>query len=524
MADGPHDTLILRRAGAYASTGSELPEDLLFAAVRRIRIAALVFAATFFMANFLPPVLIWRLDELFAEPGRYLPGTISIVVSLLVYAGLPRVRRLSQAIDWGLAYCALGAYGIASAELWDTLRVDPPDPETGFLGLSWVAVWMISFAVFIPARPWKTITALAVATAAVPLVAAVALVGAPVHVPPTPFFFGFVFPYLLAALLAYASAHVVYQLGRDVRRARELGSYTLEEPLGVGGMGEVWRARHRLLARPAAIKLIRPDVMGKAAVARFEREAQATARMCSPHTIDLYDFGVAPDGTFYYVMELLDGLDLDSMVRRFGPQPAARVIHILRQAAASLAEAHEQGLFHRDIKPANLYLCRYGRDTDFVKVLDFGLVSTTTPSEDVSLTAENRVTGTPGYMAPEQVLGNRPVDARADLYALGCVGYWLLTGSLVFEGDTVMATLLQHAKESPEPPSLRTELPVPAELDDAILACLAKSPEDRPASADALALRLSGDWVPAWTRRDADAWWEHHVPHRSDATPEGSPA
>ena len=230
-----------------------------------------------------------------------------------------------------------------------------------------------------------------------------------------------VLPYLVVLLVAYVGSRVVYGLGAEVSKAREMGSYRLVERLGKGGMGEVWRAQHRLLARPAAIKLIRPEVLGardpatrELLLRRFEREAQATALMRSPHTMELYDFGVADDGTFYYVMELLDGFDLDDLVERFGPVPPERAVHLLRQVCASLGEAHEAGLIHRDVKPANLYACRYGREVDFIKVLDFGLVKHGAQAPGTARTtsppAHMSPGGTPAYMSPEQALGEGQVD------------------------------------------------------------------------------------------------------------------
>jgi serine/threonine-protein kinase len=330
--------------------------------------------------------------------------------------------------------------------------------------------------------------------------------------------------------MAYVGARVVFALGTEVRKARELGSYQLLERLGHGGMGEVWRARHRLLARPAAIKLIRPlaadTIVGTEAESRFEREAQAIASLRSPHTVELFDFGIADDGTFYYVMELLDGLDAERIVQRFGPMPAGRVIHVIRQICHSLSEAESVSLVHRDIKPANIILCRYGEDYDFVKVLDFGIVKAMQEPAKAdeactltALTAGNVVRGTPAFIAPEQALGGRPVDHRADIYGTGCVAYWLLTGQLVFTGDTPMQLLVQHAQATPEPPSSRTELPIPKELDAIVLACLAKDPADRPQSARELARRLQA--VPGsseWTPELARAWWEAHFRDASVAT------
>ena len=335
---------------------------------------------------------------------------------------------------------------------------------------------------------------------------------------PAQFFFGLVFPYLLVVCMAYVGARVVYQLSTEVKRARELGSYRLEEKLGEGGMGEVWRARHRMLARPAAIKLIRRSGAGDGGVSeeaarRFEREAQVIARLRSPHTVELFDFGRAEDGAFYYVMELLDGLDADSLVRRFGPTPPERAIYLLRQVCHSLSEAQSCGLVHRDIKPANIFLCRYGEEYDFVKVLDFGIVGSSRDAADPALvhTRENTVRGTPAFIAPEQAMGTE-VDGRADIYATGCLAYWLLTGQLVFTAETPMALLLQHAGTAPAPPSSRTERPLPKALDDLVLCCLAKDPAQRPQSARELSRRLAEvGGANQWTQDDAREWWVTHL-------------
>jgi serine/threonine protein kinase len=283
-----------------------------------------------------------------------------------------------------------------------------------------------------------------------------------------------------ACVVATVPPYALRRIGRRLREAQELGSYQLVEMLGRGGMGEVWRAKHRLLARPAAIKLVRPEVLGastdleaKATLRRFEREAQATAALSSPHTIRVFDFGATHDGAFYYVMELLSGRDLDSLVREFGPLPADRAIYLLRQVCHSLADAHARGMVHRDIKPANIYVCRKGLDYDFVKVLDFGLVKVSgSGSLQQTATIDHTTSGTPAFMAPEIILGDRDVDRRADVYALGCVAYYLLTGELVFDADTPMKMLLHHVQTPPIPPSQRTELPISKELDEPVLACL----------------------------------------------------
>jgi serine/threonine-protein kinase len=338
---------------------------------------------------------------------------------------------------------------------------------------------------------------------------------------PAQYFFGLVFPYLLVVSMAYVGARVVYHLGTEVKRARELGSYRLEEKLGQGGMGEVWRARHRMLARPAAIKLIRPSVtedgrtaVSEEAVRRFEREAQVIARLRSPHTVELFDFGRTDDGAFYYVMELLDGLDAEALLRRFGPMPPARTIHVLRQICHSLSEAQSYGLVHRDIKPANIFLCRYGEEYDFVKVLDFGIVRTVRDAADTvtALTGDHVIQGTPAFMAPEQALGT-DVDGRADLYATGCVAYWLLTGQCVFSADNTFSMLMQHAQAVPTPPSRRTDQPIPRALEELVLACLAKDPAQRPQSARELSVRLGElEGADEWTEELAREWWTTYQP------------
>lgn len=287
-------------------------------------------------------------------------------------------------------------------------------------------------------------------------------------------------------------------------------------------MGEVWRARHRMLARDAAIKLVRSDLTMKDSGQepeitrrRFEREARAIASLQSPHTVYVYDFGISQDGSFYYAMELLDGISLEMLVDKFGPQPASRVVHILRQVCESLEEAHRQGLIHRDIKPSNILICTVGIEYDFTKVLDFGLVKNVSPQASMHLTMEGTAAGTPAYMAPEVAMGEDVLDGRVDLYGLGCVAYFLLTGSPVFEEKTATATALAHVQKTPVPPSERSELPIPAELEALVLRCLAKRPEERPQSGMELSRLLSGAGVPAWTQDEAAEWWQTYLPESS---------
>jgi len=317
--------------------------------------------------------------------------------------------------------------------------------------------------------------------------------------------------------LRFAKAAAEAREQQALAHARELGSYQLESLLGAGGMGEVWRARHRLLARPAAIKLIRPDLPGVEAgrlEARFEREAQLLSQLRSPHTVSVLDFGRTTDGRLFLVMELLDGLALDQLVERHGPQPAARVIPMLIGICESLAEAHAAGLVHRDIKPANVFLCHEGESRERVKVLDFGLAKI---ARGPGLTAEGAIAGTPDYMAPEQARGVE-IDGRADLYAVGCTAWFLLTGKVVFTEQTAMGTILAHQlKPVPDFASACTQW-LPAELELLVTRCLSKDPDFRPRSAASIARALRDIVIPQehrYTGETARRWWERV----SDAPP-----
>jgi serine/threonine-protein kinase len=303
----------------------------------------------------------------------------------------------------------------------------------------------------------------------------------------------------------------------QLNEALAVGSYRLVSRLASGGMGEIWLARHRFLVRPAAVKLIRHDVAPgterEQLVRRFEREAHVTAGLRSPHTVQLYDFGVTESGSFYYVMEYLEGLDLHRVVNRFGPQPAERVVVFLRQACRSLAEAHERGLVHRDIKPANLFVTRLGTEYDYVKVLDFGVVKEQAGNDATMLTNAGMVQGTPAFMPPEIVMGDQSIDGRADLYSLACTAYWALTGHSLFEANTPAQMLLQHVQTPPVPPSKKSELPIPRQLEAILMKCLEKDPAFRPSSALELESQLARVVCDApWTNERAQEWWKAHAP------------
>jgi serine/threonine-protein kinase len=304
------------------------------------------------------------------------------------------------------------------------------------------------------------------------------------------------------------TSRVVYGLTKRVEAALRMGQYTLKEKLGEGGMGTVYLAQHSMLRRPTAIKLLPIQRAGVASVARFEREVQLTSMLTHPNTISIYDYGRTTDGVFYYAMEYADGLTLEQLVERDGPLPPGRVIHVLRQVAGALAEAHKLGLIHRDVKPANILLSDRGGVWDLVKVVDFGLVKQLEATHDATVTQTDTLTGTPAYLAPEMVTSPTTVDGRADIYGLGCVAYYLLTGGPVFEGKTVMEVIGKHLHEQPDPPSARRGEPIPEDLERLVLECLAKEPEQRPGSARRLETILA-DLAQRhpWPASAAEQWW-----------------
>ena len=310
----------------------------------------------------------------------------------------------------------------------------------------------------------------------------------------------------IVALCTLASS-VIFGLRKEVRDIRRLGQYAVEQKLGEGGMGIVYRARHAMLQRPTAIKLLHPEKIGEHSIARFEREVRLTAQLSHPNTVTIFDYGRTPDGLFYYAMELLDGLSLEELVMLDGAQPAGRVVSLLRQAAGALAEAHGIGLIHRDVKPGNIMLCERGGAPDVVKVVDFGLVKELDRDQIATVARADIVTGTPQYMAPESLTTPETVDGRTDLYALGAVGYFLVTGHNVFEGGTVVEVCSHHLHTEPASPSERLGLEVPRDLERLILACLAKDPVDRPQTASDLETQLAGCDVPGWDTEQAGTWW-----------------
>ncbi|MBK7778444.1 MAG: protein kinase [Sandaracinaceae bacterium] len=323
---------------------------------------------------------------------------------------------------------------------------------------------------------------------------------------------------LLVALLVALGASLL--LSRSMQQLRpppglegqQVGQYKLESRLGEGGMGTVYRASHAMLRRPTAIKLLREDRRRAKDLARFEREVQLTAQLTHPNTIAIYDYGLTPDGAFYYAMEYVEGVTLQALINAVGPLPSARVIHILQQVLGSLAEAHDVGLIHRDIKPANIMLCERGGVADVVKVLDFGLVKRLAPRDsEKDLSGTDNFAGTPLYLAPESVTNPKLLDARSDLYSVAAVGYFLLTGTPVFQGKTAVETITQHLKSAPETPSARLGRAIAADLERVLLMALAKAPEGRPESAREFAQMLETCTdAHAWRQQDSRTWWRTH--------------
>ncbi|MEM7136087.1 MAG: serine/threonine-protein kinase [Myxococcota bacterium] len=313
--------------------------------------------------------------------------------------------------------------------------------------------------------------------------------------------------WMLAVGLAALATRVIHGLRKEIRDIKRLGQYTLERKLGEGGMGVVFQATHGMLKRPTAIKLLRSEQVSLDAQARFQREVQLTAKLTHPHTVRIHDYGRTPDGIFYYAMEYLEGATVREIVEAFGPQPVARVVHVLRHAALALNEAHSMNLIHRDIKPSNIMLAKQGGEFDVTKVLDFGLVK----NNDVASqdrTDSSVVMGTPHYLSPESIHAAGKVCPQSDIYALGAVGYYLLTGRHIFDGETIMEVCVQHIQSTPPPVSEARGEPIPAELENLIMACLAKDPEGRPPSARALARALECLPLSRWTLEDSEAWWQ----------------
>ncbi len=526
-------TPTLLRHQRTSGTGVDEQDPVLEASVRN-RVGALAALAGAVYSVAVPVDL--ALHAAFHTSGLTSPARLkNVLMALLSWWVYRAARRAQVSLDSvvRLAFIMVFAVGIhqtleslhffQSSALPYTAGLPPGVEKPSLIdGLTWTCVFMVLFPPFVPSSPKKHfLLALSLALPLLTLPLAWSWIsGIEYFAIISPGSFGSVpLSVALCVFMSVAIHRIDSVLREERRRSRELGSYELVDKLGHGGMGEVWLARHKMLARPAALKVIKADRVdasperAASALRRFEKEARATARLRSAHTVELYDFGRTDAGDFYYVMELLDGMDLEALVDRYGPQPAWRVVRILRQICLSLQEAHELGLVHRDIKPANIFLCRQGSELDIVKVLDFGLVTEVAAGargESATLTHENDVVGTPAFMAPEIVVDPNSADHRADLYALGCVAYYLLSGRLLFEEKTVVGLLSAHVhKPLPKPLFDATLASVPPALEDLVVYLLAKQPAERPSSA--LEVRQMLDQVPVggeWDDARLRQWWD----------------
>ncbi|MBK8999044.1 MAG: serine/threonine protein kinase [Myxococcales bacterium] len=440
------------------------------------------------------------------RPVVLIPIGIALSVAMLVLARSPKLAA-ARKVDLGLLYlvlmCAVGSY---------FRHALPYSAADVVRGVSPVNLAIVIFAVLVPVTPARMALTATAAALMDPMALGLTIFrGAPS--PPWNLWLWLFAPNVISVGLAIVTSRMLFVFGRRIRQAERMGSYRLTELLGRGGMGEVWRAEHSTLARPAAIKLIRPETLTASSeeslamvLKRFEREAQATAQLSSPHTIELYDYGVADDGSFYFVMELLEGKDLEWVLEREKSLSVERTVCLLEQVCESLSDAHQSGIVHRDIKPANIFVCRKGGQWDYVKVLDFGIAKQRTlDAAETRVTKVGSILGTPAYMAPEAILGQE-VDGRADIYALGCVAYRMLSGRDVFEGKDSMGQLASHLQL--EPPALHELTNVTPKLADLVMRCLKKAPAERPSSAEALLAELQSlELERRWTHTDAARWW-----------------
>lgn len=481
----------------------------------RLRSAAVVL---FFAASLL---WIWRILEMgWTEYHRLPLARWHVAIDVILGASaLLMCTRCPNSFRW-LRVWELVIFGVPALFLaidqytameYCCLANDPRMLADAMWGLT--AAWytlIFTYSLFIP-NTWRRAALALGLMAAMPIV--ICMLGRHEHPSLAQFLawqdmgrFGLTL--LVGWLVGVTGVRQIGMLRREAFEARQLGQYHLKQLIGAGGMGEVYLAEHQLLKRPCAIKIIRPgQAADPRALARFEREVKAAAGLSHWNSIEIFDYGRADDGTFYYVMEYLPGLDLGTLVERNGPLPAARVIHLIRQTCDALREAHNQGLIHRDIKPGNLFAAQRGGVFDVAKLLDFGLVKGSELAVPVQVTQEGAVTGSPLFMSPEQALGETSPDQRSDIYSLGAVAYYLLTGRPPFERDTTMKVLFAHAHD-PVPRLADVRPSVPRDLENVVLRCLAKKPAERFPSVDELRLALDAcDDAGSWTDADADAWW-----------------
>jgi serine/threonine-protein kinase len=454
-----------------------------------------------------------RWSDQVAHPGNWAVAAevvAFVALYLWVTRGRPSLRQL-RAIDVALIaiLSLVGAYlsYLCPGAVHPGLDLGAPPSANLPIGVISNIAMLCMRAALIPSTPRRTLLIGAISTLPV-LVSGYLVYREYLSEDAINFALGTTLVSLVVIPIPVLISRMIYDLRRQVEAAEQLGQYTLEAKIGEGGMGIVYRANHALLRRPTAIKLLPTHRVGAVSLARFEREVLETSRLSHPNTVAIFDYGRTAEGVFYYAMEYLEGLSFEQLVEHEGPQPEGRVVHLVRQVCGALSEAHRRGLVHRDVKPANLHLCVRGDVPDFVKVLDFGLAKQL-ETKDPKLSTAGAVLGTPLYMAPEVVASADSIDARADIYALGAVTYFLLTGSPPFRGDSPLAVFAQTLHQPPEPPSKRLGKAVSRELEQLILRCLSKAPEQRPDSAAELAELLAAvGGVAPWSEADARRWWQ----------------
>ena len=495
-----------------------LPAPILDRAANGLSWISLIAAVTSVALTLIQHMLQPEFAAAWAHPVLRL-ASLSVFLQSMGFIAVQRSGWLSkpQLLDLGIVFQVTVAF---CAALFEGAAYQ--DPNAVVVGISTIAVWMMLCGRLMPNAPLKSALTAGLCALMWPLGYWTDLKIFGYQPMPPSRLLVWVLPLAIIGIWMYVLNNRTLTFYMQQQSAEDVGSYALHTLIGKGGMGEVWRAKHKTLARDAAIKLIRPEVLltstGRQEFLlkrRFEREAQVTASLRSPHTVALYDFGEAKGGAFYYVMELIEGIDLQSLVEQFGPMNPGRVIHVLLQVSQSLEEAHRLGLVHRDIKPRNILLGRVGLEYDFAKVLDFGLVKTRHLGDPdrTATTMDGVTTGTPAYLSPEAALGNRDIDGRADLYSLGCTAYFLLTGCTVFEGPSPTAHAIAHVQKPPPPMRERSELPVPAELETIVMELLEKDPAHRIPCAKDLARRLRAQTAyREWSPEQAEQWWETNLP------------
>ena len=496
-----YQTLIFEKSESENGVDSStlLPKDLTDTANERLGLLALALSAvglfSYIYYYFVTYIIKGHIDSFNPDFPILIIIFLSLFVAFITWRQLFTSKTL-HAI--GIAYVIFTALLIiishTSTEWWAS--------RDRLEGVSWVCVWIVLFPIVVPSTTLKaTIIAMSMAfMGPVGLYISTSFLGKATATIAA--YLDLFVPNLISAVMAISISHVIFNLSKDVQAAKKMGSYFLQHKLGEGGMGEVWQATHRMLSRPAAIKLILPEILELGASEtieaqdRFFKEAKITSSLTSPHTVALYDFGITDDRSFYFVMELLNGDDLNWIIKRSGPMPANRVVYLMIQICESLAEAHDAGLIHRDIKPANIFICHIGLQYDFIKILDFGLAKNL--AEDHK---SIKVEGTPGFMAPEAYKKDKNISSSVDIYALGCVAYWMLTTKNVF-GINLDIPIANNKS------NVELDNPIPVYLDQLIRNCLAKEPDNRPESARTLAKELSKcDVGEAWTNEKAEKWW-----------------